>query len=155
MKIGIIVSGGGHLDEAMAIIEAFKGHDIFLVTYTLDSLALYTHPEIKKVYFVTLKKSNGIGLFYSLFINIFEFLSIFLKERPKILFSTGSEIAIIPFFVGKFLFRTKLIFLETFTRVKNLSSTAKIIYSISDLFLVQWKDLLKIGKRARFEGRVI
>lgn len=155
MKIGIVVSGGGHLDEAIAILEAFKGQDIFLVTYKLSSLALYNHPKIKHIYFVNVKESKGIVLFFHLFINIFEFLFIFSKERPKVLFSTGSEIAIVPFFIGKFIFGVKLIFLETFTRVKNPSFTAKIIYPITNLFLVQWESLLKIGSKAKFFGRII
>ncbi len=156
MKIGIVISGGGHLDEALAVMEAFKGHEVFLVTYRLNSLASYTHPEIKHIYFVTVKESKGIGLFFSHFLNIFEFSFIFLKERPRILFSTGSEITIIPFYIGKFVFRTKLIFLETFTRVQNPSFTARIVYPITNLFLVQWETLLgKFGPKAQFSGRVI
>jgi UDP-N-acetylglucosamine:LPS N-acetylglucosamine transferase len=155
MNIGIVVSGGGHLDEALPLLEAFTGHSVFLVTYIQQGLLSFRHPCIEKVYFVRLWDSKGIGLYLSLFVNFFEFISILIKERPKILFSTGSEIAIIPFFLGKIFFRTKLIFLETATRVLEPSLTGKILYPISDLFLVQWGTLIKeFGPKAQFKGRV-
>ena len=70
--------------------------------------------------------------------------------------STGSEIAILAFFLGKFFFRTKLIFLETVTRPKTPSFTARIVYPMTDLFLVQWETLLeKFGPKAQYRGRIL
>jgi beta-1,4-N-acetylglucosaminyltransferase len=156
MNIGIIVSGGGHLDEALAVLEAFEGHEIFLVSYRLSSLEGFSHPKIKKVYFVSLRGSSGLGLYYSLFLNIFEFLGILLRERPQVLFSTGSEVAVAPFFMAKFILGSRLIFLETFTRVSKSSFTARILYPICDVFLLQWETLRsKFGRKARYQGRVI
>jgi UDP-N-acetylglucosamine:LPS N-acetylglucosamine transferase len=155
MNIGIIVSGGGHLDEALPLLEAFKGHRAFIVTYVQQSLLHFRHPSIERVHFVRLWGSRGIGLYLSIFINLFEFVYILLKERPDVLFSTGSEIAIIPFFLGKTFFRAKLIFLETATRVFEPSLTAKVLYPISDVFLVQWETLIRrFGPKAQFRGRV-
>lgn len=155
MNIGIIISGGGHLDEALALLEAFQGYRIFLVTYYQESLLSFRHPRIDRVYFVRLWDSKGIGLYLSLFINFFEFVYLLMKERPKILFSTGSEIAIAPFFLSKIFLKTKLIFLETATRVSKPSMTGKVIYPICDIFLVQWERLLmEYGAKAQFKGRV-
>lgn len=156
MNIGIIVSGGGHLDEALPLLEAFKDHRVFLVTYVQKSLLNFHHSNIVRVYFVRLWGSKGIRLYFSLLVDLFEFIYILTRERPKVLFSTGSEIAIIPFFLGKILLRTKLIFLETATRVLEPSLTAKVLYPISDIFLVQWETLLKrFGPKAQFRGRVL
>jgi beta-1,4-N-acetylglucosaminyltransferase len=156
MKIGMVVSGGGHLDEALPLLEAFRGHRVFLVTYVQQSLLLFRHPLIEKIYFVRLWGSRGIGLYLSLFANLFEFTYILLKERPRVLFSTGSEIAIIPFFLGKVFLKAKLIFLETATRVVEPSRTAKVLYPLADLFLVQWETLLhRFGPKAQFRGRVL
>lgn len=156
MNIGIILSGGGHLDEALPLIEAFQGHRLFMVTYFQESLLNFRHPRIDRVYFVRLWGSKGLALYLSLFVNLFEFIYILLKERPKILFSTGSEIAIFPFYFSKFLLRTRLVFVETVTRVIVPSQTARIVYPITDLFLVQWESLLKFfGPRARCRGRVL
>ncbi len=156
MNIGIVVSGGGHLDEALPLLKAFEGHRVFLVTYIQSSLLNFCHPQIERIYFVRLWGSKGILLYLSLFANLFEFTYILTKERPRVLFSTGSEIAIAPFFLSKVFLRTKLIFLETATRVLEASLTAKILYPISDIFLVQWETLLNVfGPKAQFKGRVL
>lgn len=156
MKIGIIVSGGGHLDEALQVIGAFEGRDVFLVTYSQKSLLTYRNAGIKRVHFVKLLGSSGFLLILGFFSHLFEFISIFLKEKPDVLFSTGSEITVIPFYLGKIFFRTKLVFLETVTRVSRPSFTARVVYPVCDLFLVQWEKMLEsFGSKAKFCGRVI
>ena len=80
----------------------------------------------------------------------------FLKERPAILFSTGAELAIPSFFIGKFFFRTKLIYLECSAQVYHASLTGRLVYPIADLFLVQWEPLLgQYGPRAKYVGGLI
>ena len=59
------------------------------------------------------------------------------------------------FFLGKYLFRAKLIFMETATRVVRPSGTGRLLYPIADLFLVQWPAMLKeVGPKARYLGGV-
>lgn len=155
MKIGVVVSGGGHLDQALELLDAFEGHDLFMITYRQKSLLQFNHPKIRRVYFVSLFGSRGILLWLSLIWNIAENLCILLKEKPAMLFSTGSEIAIAPFYLGRILFHIRLIYLETFCRVEKPSITAKVIYPVADLILVQWKSLLNfLGPKAKYEGRV-
>jgi beta-1,4-N-acetylglucosaminyltransferase len=156
MKIGIVISGGGHLDEVLPLLDCLKEQDLFLVTYRQKSLLSFRHPDIRQTYFVKLGGSWRISLIKNAFINLYELFLIFRKERPDVLFSTGSEIAVLAFFLGKYLFHTKLIFLETVTRPETPSFTARIVYPITDLFLVQWESLLKqFGPRAQYKGRVL
>ncbi len=156
MKIGIVISGGGHLDEVLPLLDCFAGHDVFLVTYHQKSLLKFKHPLIKETYFTKLGGSWKISIMLNALVNLRELYFIFKKEHPDILFSTGSEIAILAFWLGKFFFRTKLIFLETVTRPKSPSLTAKVLYPITDLFLVQWENLLKnFGPKAQYKGRVL
>ena len=80
---------------------------------------------------------------------------ILLKERPKLIVSTGSEIAIPAFYLAK-LFRAKTMFIESWTRVEQPTGTGKLVYLFSDVFLVQWQRLLsKYGKKAKYEGAII
>ena len=157
MKIAMVVSGGGHLDEALALEQAFCGHEAFLMIYDLrKSLKNFSHPFFSRIYRLRLFSSSGPGLYLSLFMHLFECLWIFVKERPDVLFSTGSEIAVLPFYLGKFLFRTKTIFLETVTRPQTPSRTAKWLYPVSDFFLVQWAGLLKyFGPKAAYAGKIL
>jgi len=57
-------------------------------------------------------------------------------------------------YLGGFLGK-KIVFIESLSRVKNPSLTGKFLYPISDLFLVQWKSLLKkYGSKAKYGGKV-
>jgi UDP-N-acetylglucosamine:LPS N-acetylglucosamine transferase len=157
-KIGVVTGSGGHLTEALSIIEAFKGHDLFLVVHNFPSLREIQLDEIKKIYRlkILLGYSSLFAVFLTALVNLFQFIRIFWKEKPSILFSTGAEIAVPAFYVGKIFFRTRLIFLETLTRVKDLSYAGKVLYPIVDLFLVQWPELLeKAGSKAVYGGRLI
>jgi UDP-N-acetylglucosamine:LPS N-acetylglucosamine transferase len=89
-------------------------------------------------------------------VGILKILYIFVRERPRILFSTGAEIAIPSFYIGKFVFHTRLIYLECSAQVYNPSLTGRWVYPISDLFLVQWEPLLtQYGSRAKYVGGLI
>jgi UDP-N-acetylglucosamine:LPS N-acetylglucosamine transferase len=82
-------------------------------------------------------------------------IGIFLKEKPDLVFSTGSEVTIPAFFVA-WLFRKHTIYLESWCRISTPTLTGKLVYPISSVFLVQWPRLLEIyGKKARFIGSVI
>ncbi|RLC93016.1 MAG: capsular biosynthesis protein, partial [Chloroflexi bacterium] len=76
-------------------------------------------------------------------------------ERPEVIVSTGSEIAIPAFYIAR-LFRMKTIFIESWTRVVQPTGTGRIVYPVSDVFLVQWEALLsRYGKKARYEGAIV
>jgi len=73
-----------------------------------------------------------------------------------VLFSTGAELAIPSFFIGKFFFRTKLIYLECSAQVYSPSLTGKWVYPITNLFMVQWEPLLnQYGPKAIYVGGLI
>jgi len=49
----------------------------------------------------------------------------------------------------------KTIFIESWTRVIQPTVTGRIVYPVSDVFLVQWGSLLsKYGKKAKYEGGI-
>lgn len=127
--------------------EAFEEYPKFLLTYkavtTMNREGAY---YIENIF-------RGPMAFVKGVVKIFMIL---LKERPDILFSTGSEIAAPAFYFGKFLFRTKLIYLESSAQVYQPSLTGRFVYPIADLFLVQWKPLLKrYGPKAKYVGGLI
>ena len=157
LKTLCIVSGGGHIEEAAECFEAFRDTDLVVAVYRHHGeMASFTHPLVSRVRLVSLYGAKGWRLYLSLLVNLLEFFRIFLRERPDILFSTGSEIAIGPFILGKILFRTKNIFLETVTRIGACTVTAYWVYRWCDLFLVQWPhQTAMFGPKARYEGRVL
>ena len=98
----------------------------------------------------------GIRLIISQVINIFYFIYIFLKERPRIVFSTGAELAIAPFYMSRLFGCKSRIFLDTATKPTEVSKTARLIYAVCDVLLVQWPELTgKLGHKAKYWGRLI
>ena len=159
LKICLVCSHGGHLIEMLKLTEAFKGHRVFLVTQKREySVTLH---DIHKVYLIPYlvpdfhhKYISRLFLLVEMIIETLFELIILLKERPDIVISTGSEIAIPIFYMAKIL-RKRVIFIESLCKVNELSSSAKLIYPIVDLLLVQWEPLLKRYSKAKYVGRVI
>ena len=60
-------------------------------------------------------------------------------------------------FVLKFLGlrpQTKVIFVESFCRVKTLSFTGKLLYPLADRFVVQWPRLVQVYPRTEYIGKI-
>jgi len=147
MKIMLVCNGGGHLTEMLFLMKAFEGNDVLFLTYD--------DPRIKNLEYRKYVIEN-IGTNISKMIKMsFKIFKILRKEKPNLIISTGSEIAIPSFILAKF-FRIKTIYIESWCRVKTRSGTGRILYYFSDIFLVQWPNLLKkYGKKARYEGGVM
>lgn len=147
MKIALVCSHGGHLTEILQLMEAFEGQDVFFITYI--------SPRTKNIqyrnYLIENIGKNPIRMYKS----FFRILSIFINEKPDLVLSTGSEIAIPAFFLAR-LMGIKTIFIESWCRISTKSFTGRVLYYVSETFLVQWPQLLKIyGNKARFEGAVV
>jgi beta-1,4-N-acetylglucosaminyltransferase len=146
MKICLVCSHGGHLTEILQLKEAFEGHETFFITYDSVRTRKLEHKYLLR----NIGKNPLIMARASLSI-----LRILLKERPKLMVSTGSEIAIPAFYLARLL-GIKTIFIETWTRVLQPSGTGRMVYPVSDIFLVQWEKLLAMyGKKAKYEGAIV
>jgi len=149
MKICLVCSHGGHFTETLQILEAFAGHDIFFATYY--SSRSKDVEQIARAYF-----TENIGYHVVRMIKAFFWAFLILwKEKPQVIVSLGSEIAV-PFFYWGWLLRIHTIYIESWCRVETLSLTGKLVYPVAEVFLVQWQQLLKAcGKKARYVGAVI
>jgi beta-1,4-N-acetylglucosaminyltransferase len=146
MKIALVCSHGGHLTEILQLMDAFQGHDVFFITYEGPRSSALT----KKYTMKNLGK-NPLRFIMS----VPKAFWILLKERPDIIISTGSEIAI-PIFYTAWILGIKTMFIESLCRVTDPSITGKIVYPVASIFLVQWKQLLsKFGKKAQYWGNVL
>jgi beta-1,4-N-acetylglucosaminyltransferase len=146
MKICLVCSHGGHLAEMLQLTEAFEGHETFFITYDSPRTR-----QLKRKYLMRNIGTSPVLMAWAFLLTF----GILLKERPKLIISTGSEIAIPAFYLAR-LFGVKTIYVETWARVVQPSGTGKIVYPVADVFLVQWESLLsKYGKKAKYEGAVI
>ena len=150
MKICVACSSGGHLMEILQVREAYQKYEKFFFTFKREYI--FDEIQSEKVYFVSDPGRNIFNLIKC----IFQTFSVLFKEKPNVVISTGAGVAIPAIFLGKYIFKAKVIFIETFTRIDEPSMSGKMAYKAADYFFVQWKDLLKkYGSRAVYKGAVV
>lgn len=146
IKICLVCSHGGHLNEMLQIQDAFQGHDTFYFCYDADTTRRLPH-----AYLVPNMAANPVQLV----LNIGRLFRIFFQERPQLVVSTGAEIAIPAVFVAIIL-RIPTLYIECGAQVFHPSFTGRLMYWLADEFYVQWPELRAIyGPRARFQGSLI
>ncbi|HEY3275747.1 MAG TPA: hypothetical protein VGJ94_03930 [Syntrophorhabdaceae bacterium] len=157
MNIYIVSSPGGHLNETLSMVEAFEGCDVYLITLDFPNMKGLSLESVKKICKLKLffNYSVKFGLPITLLVGTFSMLRMFIAHRPHMIFSTGSEVALPAFVMGKFLFGAKVAYVECFTRIRTLSLTAKLVYKFADLFLVQWEELAGMHEKAQYRGRLL
>ena len=116
---------------------------------------------------ISLKEEYGEKLYFlpygtraKLFTYIFKYFFLCLKSvylyfkiRPKVIVTTGTHTAGPMCILGK-LFRSKVVYIETFANTSKKTATGRLIYPIADLFIVQWKEMLKLYPKAIYGGRI-
>ncbi len=144
-KVALVCSHGGHLTEMEFLRASLRGVETFLITY--ESVRTC---DRKDAYLLRNIGSNPLRMLIA-FIRIVLALA---KEKPEAIISTGAEIAIPAFILGKIL-GLKLIFVESLSRVSQPSGTGFLLHPICDLFLVQWPQLREYYReRAEYVGAV-
>ena len=69
------------------------------------------------------------------------------REKPDLIISSGAAVAVPFFYLGK-LMRKKLIYIEVFDRIDKPTMTGKMVYPITDKFIVQWEEMKKVYPKA-------
>ncbi|WP_270275996.1 PssD/Cps14F family polysaccharide biosynthesis glycosyltransferase [Enterococcus casseliflavus] len=150
-KICLISSSGGHYEQLMMLEKLVGNFSIYIITEKTE----YTSKETENVnkYYISQLNRKEFFFIIKIFKVFFQSLVIFLKEKPDIIISTGALSVIPTFMIGK-IFKRKLIFIESFAKVKSPTLTGKFIYKFADLFLVQWESMLKVYPKAIFLGNI-
>ena len=149
-KICLIASSGGHLEEINQLNDVINKYNCYYVVTNTDA----AKQNKKYKYFIKdFNRKNKFVYFLRLIYMFIEQLIIFLREKPDIILTTGAGL-VIPTCLYAKIFRKKIIFIESFARMDDLSKTGKFLYKISDLFIVQWESLTKKYDKAIYGGGI-
>lgn len=152
-KVMFVCSSGGHLEEMLKLESIFDKYDYVLVTEKTDITC-----KMKNKYKIEyLKYASRLNLFKYILVsicNVIKSIYLLLKFNPKVVITTGANTGGIVCFFGKVLFK-KVIYIESLAKVKDLSSTGKIVYKFADKFYVQWEELSNKYSKAEYIGRLI
>ena len=151
-RVLFISSTGGHLKELLQLKPLFNKYDSYIVTEKTESTLNLKKEYGKKMgYLIFGTKDHILTYPFKLFINCFISLYYFIKFRPKYIITTGAHTAGPICCIGK-IFRCKIIYIETMVNINTKTITGRLLYPISDLFIVQWKSMLELYPKAIYGG---
>jgi len=151
MKIALVCSSGGHFLELHALKEFWQKAERFWVTFPGPDTKNLLDEKGEKVYWAFHPTNRNLK---NLIKNFRLAGSILKREKPDAVISTGAGVAV-PFILRARLAGIRTVFIESLTFTRELSLTGRLVYHVSDQFLVQWPELCQHYQRARFQGQVI
>ena len=141
-KVCLVGSSGGHLTHLYLLKPFWEEKDRFWVTFGKeDAKSILENEKMYECYFPTNRNIKN------LIKNTFLAIKIIMKEKPKLIISSGAGVAVPFFYIGK-IFGTKTIFIEVFDRIDKPTITGKLVYPVADIFIVQWEEMKKVYPKA-------
>ncbi len=147
MKICIVSSCGGHLTEVRRLLPAYSQYEHF---YVLNDQALLPLDMQGRTLCITHSERD-----WKFLVNLWEAWRILRAERPGVILSTGAGPAVPFALVGRLLFGTKVIFVETLTRIESPSLTGRIMYFLAHRLFYQWPTLGRAFPRGVYGGPLL
>jgi len=141
-KTCLIYSSGGHYAETRRSIAGITFSNCYHVTFSIDPKKKQVD-QVDKRYFITHPRRR----IHLLLKNAYESFFLLLRERPKLIISTGADVAVSTIILGKIFFRCRVIFIESAGDVTP-TLTGRIVYPFTDLFIVQWSEKIPHFPRA-------
>ncbi len=151
-KVMFIASMGGHLTELLQMKKLFKYYDYMLVTEKHKSTINLKEKYNDKVkYLLAGNKDHMLKYLFVIPVNIIKSIIYFLEFKPDVVVTTGAHTSVAMCYLAK-IFKKKVIYIESFANIETRTLTGRLVYKIADVFIVQWKSLLKLYPNAKYEG---
>lgn len=146
MKICLVGSSGGHLTHLVRLKPWWEKYDRFWVTFEKeDAISLLKDEKKYWCYYPTNRN------FINLIRNTFLALKIIIKEKPDIIISTGAASAIPFFYLGKIMGK-KTVYIEVYDRIMLPTMTGKLVYPVTDKFIIQWEEQRQFYPNGEYLG---
>lgn len=172
----VVLGSGGHTTEMMTILKHLSKVNYSPRNYVMSDIDTTSETKVltmeepatssKDYHIFRIKRSRNVGQNYisSVFTTMIStWLSIPLvyKLQPDLVISNGPGTCFPICFIS-FIFRvfglldsgSKIVFVESFCRVRTISLTGRILIWFVDTFVVQWPEILKISSGVKYFGRI-
>ncbi len=142
MKVCLVGSSGGHLTHLYMLKPFWQDQERFWVTFDKeDARSLLEGERMIPCYFPTNRSLKN------LIRNTFLAFRTLCREKPDLIISSGAAVAVPFFYLGK-LFRAKTVYIEVFDRIDASTLSGKLVYPVTDKFIVQWEEMKKVYPKA-------
>lgn len=151
-KVMFICSAGGHLTEMLKIEKIFKKYDYILITEK-NKISEKLTEKYNMEFLMYGSRYYPIKYMFVFLFNFFKSIYLFLKYKPDLVYTTGAHTCVVMCYIAK-IFKKKVVFVEVFDRINNPTLSGRIVHKISDLFIVQHKELLIKYDKSKYIGGI-
>jgi beta-1,4-N-acetylglucosaminyltransferase len=148
-RVMLVCSPGGHLLELLWLEPAYRDLDVTWVT--LASVDVEHLLGGRDVFLAHGPTNRSLG---KLVRNLPCAWSLVRRRDPDVILATGAGLAV-PFFLVGRLLKRRLVYVESLARAETLSLTGHLVYPLADRFYVQWPQLARRYRKARYAGSVL
>lgn len=171
VKTLIVLGSGGHTAEMMLVVNNLQTEAYSPRLYVVANTDRISKEKVKQfeksssdheVFEITRSREVKQSFLTAIFTTFLAFLNCFpliWREMPDLVLCNGPGTCI-PVCVAAFILRfigripnCKIVYVESFCRVKTLSLSGKILKPFVDMFVVQWEDL--VDEKTRYFGQLI
>lgn len=131
----LVCSTGGHFRLMQQLQPFWNTHERVWITFRNPNTEAILAGE--RVYWACSPTNRNLP---NLIRNFLLALQLVFRERPRLIVSTGAGVAV-PFVIVAKLLGSQTVFIESITRVEQLSLSARLVLPFIDDLYVQWPQL--------------
>lgn len=146
-RVLAVASGGGHWVQLMRLRPAWHGMDEAYISVSDDVRA-----EVSPARFYLVPHATRWDRWKLLFL-LARVAWICLRERPRLVVSTGAAPGLVAVVAGK-LCGARTVWVDSAANVERMSMSGRLVRPFADLWLTQWEHL-SAPAGPRFEGSVL
>lgn len=150
MRLLLIASSGGHIFEMFCLREFWKDKDRAWVSFPTADAKYLLRDEAEVYWAAHPTVRNPPNLVRNLFLAV----RLLRRLRPDMILTTGSGVAA-PFLWVARLMGIPTVFVESITRITELSLTARMVKPFATKMLVQWPELVDQYPGVEHHGRIV
>jgi beta-1,4-N-acetylglucosaminyltransferase len=146
----LVCTAGGHLLQRWALRHAWAGYGHAWVVASHGGGDVESLLNGERVFFA---HSPGARNLKNLARNLLLARRLLRRLRPKIMMTTGAAVAV-PFAWLARAYGIRVIYIESLARADSPSLSCRLVAPVADRIYVQWPELLRPLRRARYAGTV-
>lgn len=135
MKLLLVCSTGGHFNAMQQLHSFWQPHERVWVTFRVGATEAALDQE--RVYWAFGPTNRNVP---NLIRNFWLAWKVLSQERPQVVLSTGAGVAVPFLILGKFM-GCQTAFIESITRTRKVSMSARLTLPFLDVLYVYWRQL--------------
>lgn len=151
IKLCLTSSAGGHFMQLKQLFKMANKYDWFIVTEK-NTISMQLKNKYKMKFLIQ-QERKSVDFIFKFGLNILKSIWIIYSQNPDVIISTGAGATYVLCKLVK-LTGGKVIFSESFAKIKSPTVTGQKVYKFADDFYVQWPEMLKFYPNAKYKGGI-